>query len=512
MKKSLKILSILLVASILAVSLLTGCTKKNVEKEQPAATQSPDAGAQPTESAAEVPKEHVQLEWYFFQGDPGQGLREVEKAIGEYLKDKINVSIRIHTLGWDEFFTKKDTMIAANEPFDLIFQPGWLGFNTTVQNRGLLDITDLVPKYMPKTWQLINSKESYKKLLVGATVKDRLYAVPTIKEVGSQLGLSFNKNLVDKYKLDIDNIKSIHDLTPLLKVIKENETDIIPTLGIPFDHLYPTYPILADDVIMLRARRGETKVEVLYDMPEYKEFATVMKEWYDKKYIHPDRPIMQRSALDEYFKNGKVFLREANTIPGADKSSSNQNVTWVHRSINPPTLRNKDLGGSQNAVSATSKNPDRALMFLEYVNTDPYVNNLLAFGIEGKHYKKISDNVIEKIQGSDYEHGWQWAYGNLFLNYLKNTDDPDKWKKYEEFNNKCIPDPNLGFYFDTEKWEHVINAQKTLINEYYLGYGITKKSIDEDLAELKKRLKDIGFYDFRDAVQQAYDEWLKNNK
>ena len=512
MKKLLRILSILLVMSILAVSLLTGCTKKNEQKGQSNVTKSPDASAQPTENLPQVPKEHVQLEWYFFQPDPGPGIRDVEQAVGEYLKDKINVSIKIHTLGWDEFFTRKDTMIAANEPFDLIFQPSWLGFNSTVQKNGLLDITELVPKYMPKTWELINSKDSYKKLLVGATVEGKLYAVPTIKEVGAQLAITFNKNLLDKYNLKIDNIKDSQDLTPLLQVIKDNEPDVFPTIGIPFEHLYSYYPVLADDVITLRAKRGTTKVEVLYDLPEYKEYALLMREWNIKGFIPSDRPIMQQNALNEFRNNGKVFLAEANNIPGDEEKRSNDKVRWVNLALQPPTLRNKDLGGSQNAVSATSKNPDRALMFLEYVNTDAYVNNLLAFGIEGKHYKKINTNTIEPIKDSGYSHGWQWAYGNQFLNYLKVGEDDKKWELYEQFNSKCIPDPNLGFYFNTEKWEHVINAQKTLINEYYLGYGIVKKSVDEDLAELKKRLKDIGFYDFRDAVQQAYDEWLKNNK
>ena len=34
-------------------------------------------------------------------------------------------------------------------------------------------------------------------------------------------------------------------------------------------------------------------------------------------------------------------------------------------------------------------------MFLELVNTDKYLNNLINFGVEGVDYEKVSDNVIK---------------------------------------------------------------------------------------------------------------------
>jgi putative aldouronate transport system substrate-binding protein len=34
-------------------------------------------------------------------------------------------------------------------------------------------------------------------------------------------------------------------------------------------------------------------------------------------------------------------------------------------------------------------------MFLELVNTDPYLSNLINYGIEDSHYKKVNESIIE---------------------------------------------------------------------------------------------------------------------
>ena len=45
------------------------------------------------------------------------------------------------------------------------------------------------------------------------------------------------------------------------------------------------------------------------------------------------------------------------------------------------------------AISIVSKNPERAMMFLNLLNTDEYLRNLLAFGIEGVHYDLVNGRV-----------------------------------------------------------------------------------------------------------------------
>lgn len=50
------------------------------------------------------------------------------------------------------------------------------------------------------------------------------------------------------------------------------------------------------------------------------------------------------------------------------------------------------------AISTTSEDPARAMMFINLLHTDPYLNNLLNYGIEGKHYLKVNENVIKPTE------------------------------------------------------------------------------------------------------------------
>lgn len=456
----------------------------------------------------------VGLSWYFFQPDPGPGLADVEKAVNEYIKPKINATIKIFPLGWDEFHTKVSAMAAANEPFDIVFSPGWLSFEQYQAKNMYLDITEMLPKYCPKTMDLFKKNAANMKLFVGCTVGKRIFGLPTLKEVGHCPGIFLNKKMVDKYKINVNKIKTAKDIEPLLKLIKDKEPGMTPLLwggGWGLDKWLGTYNILSDDVIPLMARSGSSKVEVNIDIPENVNVYKLLNKWYNKGYFPKDAPVMDVTTHKAYIDSGKVFMTTGNVLPGSAEAASNDKVTWITKRMTAPSLESKDLGGSQNSISRTSRNPERALMFLELVNTDKTLNNLLAFGLENKHYKKTGANTIKLIDGSGYNHGWQWAYGNQLLNYLRENEPANKWEQMEEFNDSCIPDPNLGYKFtEMEKWANVVAAAKTIANATYIAWGIG--DIDAEVKNLRKKYEVVGFYRFRDAVQKDYDAWLAANK
>lgn len=73
-----------------------------------------------------------------------------------------------------------------------------------------------MPKYAKKTYK--NLDPAYIK---GNTIDGKLYAFPVDANVYAQQMLSFNKELVDKYGLDISNIKSYADAENVLKQFHE---------------------------------------------------------------------------------------------------------------------------------------------------------------------------------------------------------------------------------------------------------------------------------------------------
>jgi putative aldouronate transport system substrate-binding protein len=111
--------------------------------------------------------------------------------------------------------------------------------------------------------------------------------------------------------------------------------------------------------------------------------------------------------------------------------------------------------GALTAIGRTSADPARAMMVLNLGYADERFINLFHRGIEGKHYVKKSANVISLPEGSKKwdDTGWNpgvnWEFGNQFMQYLKDTDDPQKFVKLDAYNKSLKEAELLGFYFNT---------------------------------------------------------------
>jgi putative aldouronate transport system substrate-binding protein len=92
------------------------------------------------------------------------------------------------------------------------------------------------------------------------------------------------------------------------------------------------------------------------------------------------------------------------------------------------------------AVCASSKHPAQAIKVIELLHTDPEVANLMAYGIEGKHYVWVDKAryLIGLPEGktwadTGYFTNLIWMFGNLFLSYYNDPWQVDH-KSWDEFN------------------------------------------------------------------------------
>ena len=80
------------------------------------------------------------------------------------------------------------------------------------QKGAYADLTDLAPKYAKEAYDQLD--EAYIK---GNTIDGKLYAFPVNGNVYAQQVLTFNKQYLDKYDIDISNINSYADAEDALK-------------------------------------------------------------------------------------------------------------------------------------------------------------------------------------------------------------------------------------------------------------------------------------------------------
>ncbi|EFW37982.1 hypothetical protein HMPREF9554_01520 [Treponema phagedenis F0421] len=159
-----------------------------------------------------------------------------------------------------------------------------------------------------------------------------------------------------------------------------------------------------------------------------------------------------------------------------------------------------------NAISAQSKNPKEALKLLELVNLDPKVRNLLAYGIEGKHYKKTGDTSIEFIDKKSYDVP-AFSQGTFFTTYTVDPAPPQMWKAVQEFNQNVEGSPILGFSFDPTPIETELALVKAEWEKYDSFVRLGLKSRTEIYDEMMANLKAAGLDKIIAEAQKQLDAW-----
>ena len=262
----------------------------------------------------------------------------------------------------------------------------------------------------------------------------------------------------------------------------------------------------------------DTKVYMSLETPEEQAHYDTMHKFFEEGFIRKDA-----ATLGDYTQDmtaGKIFVKASGYKPGLENETTNAYAMpyTVVKLIPYAVMSTGDAMGAMQAISRTSKDPERAMMFLELINTDKYLNNLINYGIEGKHYVKVSENVIDYLPDSDngknsgYNPQMQWGFANQFLNYLFPNEDPNKWQQYEEFNKTAIPAIDMGFVFDQSKVENEIAACKNVWAEYMPGLVTGTSDPKEVVPKAIEKFKEAGVQKIIDECQAQFDAWYASKQ
>ncbi len=148
----------------------------------------------------------------------------VNDAINEYLKKKINATIKLVQIDWGAYNEKMNLMFSGGEACDLVFTAPWINnYFQLVNNESLLGLDELLPKYAPELWNDIKPE-----FWNAVRVKGTIYAVPNQQIWVKPWGFAARKDMVEKYNFDWQSVKKWEDLEPFLETLVKNEPDIIP--------------------------------------------------------------------------------------------------------------------------------------------------------------------------------------------------------------------------------------------------------------------------------------------
>lgn len=439
----------------------------------------------------------VTLKWYTIGAEP-KDLQLVEDEANKYLEEKIGVNIDMNFIDYGEYSQKLGVIINSGEAYDLAFTCSWAGdYLGNARKGAFLDLTSYLDTTGSEMKEAIDQR-----FWNGAKVDGGIYAVPNQKEISTAPMWVFTKEYVDKYNIPYTEIHSLEDLEPWLKLIKENEPGVTP-LYITKGFSAPQYFEQLVDPVGIEYDDNELVVKNMFETDKMKSTLETLRKYYEAGYINAD------SATAQDDKSVKRFVTKGDGQPYAEVLwSKDLKYDVVASQITDSYITNASTTGSMIAVSKNSKNPDKAVEFLNLLNTDEYIRNLLNYGIEGTHYESVNDKQIKLTdKATDYSVGY-YTLGNLFITKVLDNEPETKWDEFREFNDAAKESAVLGFKFDTSKVTNEIAAINNVLEEFKSTIYSGSVDVDEYLDKLNKKLKDQGIDRVIEEMQTQLDAWV----
>jgi putative aldouronate transport system substrate-binding protein len=468
------------------------------------------AEAQPTAAAAMEPVE-LTYTYLTFSGIP-QDLQTVQDAMNVILKEKINATIKLEVLDGAKYDETMKLRFASGENMDIVFTANWVNnYYQNIAQGNLLPLDELLQTYAPNTYASLPPAT-----WEAARVNGDIYGVINQQIFVRPQGTLIRKDLADKYELDLTAINTPADLELFMQQVIDGEADVTPLLPKPLwgnDYLSffgwdaVAYPVAID------ANSDELRAFNVYDTPEFEEVVALTRTWYEAGYYPREAPQDFAAA----FKAGQFAMYPPTEVikPGAESEyKASLGFDFVAKQLSEPLLTTGGIVATMNGISRTSQNPERAMMFLELLNTDPTVYNLLAKGVKDTHWVWVDEanQIIGFPEGvtaetTGYNPTTDWMFGNQFNAYYTNEAQVGSWETTKELNDTAKVSPALGFSFSPDAVKTELAQVDAVVKQY--GAPIFAGQIDPATAipEFREQLKAAGIDAVVAEVQKQLDAW-----
>ena len=455
--------------------------------------------------------ELVKLTWHQI-GNPQELLPEVMVEVNKYLAEKIGVELEITVHNWGDYTTKMQTMHAAGEPFDLAFTAPWANnFIPTASKGAYYPLNDLLKEYGKDI--LAKLPAEYWK---AATINGKISAIINLQIMSNQRGIAVIKKYADKYNFDPTNMTSNDKIFDFFKKIKENEPDVIPYFGYP-EGIYPDLndqkpkywdAILGENSDYIGVRMNDKSRTVINTIKtdEYRRNIQSNRDMLKANYLPSDFATLN---LDEEVKGRDYAAFVMSRIkPGVEgENLVRYGKDTVVFGLFKPYVSTDSVQSTMTAIGINSKHPEKAMELYNLVYSDPYLYNLLVFGVEGVNYTLDENGYV--IQNPEKAYGLNaWEFGNQFNAYLLPGQDSDVWDQTIALDASAELSPILGFVFDPAPVRNEIAACSAIFEEYKTTV-LYAEDLDKILDEYNNALVNSGIDKIIAEAQKQIDTWAK---
>lgn len=470
-----------------------------------------------TTGNAESPEEIV----FAFHMGKTIDLEPVEEALNNILIPEINVKVHLEGYSWSNYDTQISLMQSGDEQIDVFGMCP--NFSTYLTNGQLMPMDELLDEYASETKAVIGDE-----FLKSTSQNGSVYALPGYGPKTDANGIAIRKDLVEELQLPVDELKEastfeeyIENMDVMTEIFAEiheahPELVLVPGAQNPASFRVTEIPFtdtLGDGIGAVMAGNDE-KIVNMYESDEFMTLTKYLYQWNQQGIILEDAMTTQESA-DTYLKNGRAFGyfelgSRVEDMENKIENSTGYEVVW--RKLSKPFVTTSMVNNSAFGISVTSKHPEASMKFLNEMYTNPEVENILSYGVEGVNWEKKDDGTIGYPEGvnadnSTYIAGFDWYFGNRFLNETWEGNMPLN----EEDNKQADISPALGFTFDSSVVSTELATIGNVTSQYLPGILCGFLNPEEAIPEFLDALESAGIDKVISEKQAQYDAWMKEN-
>ena len=404
---------------------------------------------------AKTELEPVTLHFIFF-GDKKSETDTVWKAIADKYRDVLNCDFDVQFIAGDDYKQKLLVKAAAGDSWDMNFDGNWLGYYQMTAMDAYLDLTELMPKYAPDLYAAYQESGA----LEAATYQGKIVALPWTMTMNNRTHYQWRGDLAEAAGITVekDSIKTFEDVDGLLHKLKEAYPDryILEAASLDASLIKHNLADIGNSLVV-DLSDPELKVLPLEQTEAYLEFATWAKKWQDEGIIWKD-VLTDKTDHNALIDQGKLISKwGTHEFARQNRAWVDEGARWDFSVLHPDGLSaNRTPLANVACIPESSENPERTLMFMNLLQTDKELYDMVHYGIEGKTYVLEGEAAVfpEGMNGANssyMEWGGRWAYWKPQFMRPDFSYGPGFWAEEAEFaksNPKNVNSPLAGFSFD----------------------------------------------------------------
>ena len=374
----------LLLAALMLVSLVA-CTKAPADTTTAGKANDSTVANDPADdtTVADAPKETVTVKWVTIDGQPTTYDTWI-KQVNEYIEPKIGVKLEVIYVDGET----RNLMYQTGAEYDIMFGEG--GDFAGMQEVGALAPLDEYLSEVPALMELIPSY-----VFDAVKVDGKICAVPAYKDYSHSEYFIWEKAIVDKYPdfkyEDVNDLQELYDAVKFLKDSGEEWPAMV--MAGAFSNGIPVWDYDTADICGFVGIKyeGGTEFVSVYEQPEVKANIETIGKLYTEGYLNSDNYILDAVETNQYIVgNGWGWPSAAET------SWKREGESVVVSQYLDTVLSTESVRGSVTAFNKNSAHVAEALKFIEFVNTDTYMRDLLWYGEEGVDWEWSTDYATGK--------------------------------------------------------------------------------------------------------------------